>query len=240
MWVTLGALCCRFVVHLSALQTAATAREDLQQAVQALADLSSLQASSSDGNEVLGAEGRQENVAADAQPAGSSAAQADAAEDNGSAAPLQACRKPRALFLAYYNQVSPLEGPLLQEPRAHPSHNLLCPPACWLPLQSPFVLESALEDAVSPPVGTVQADHEDLRSSWRLPKNVALCSMPSPSIAYEDCVLEAESLMQQLFPGLEGLFAGKGPVLDDDSDDEAIEALSEALGKLGDGQNGVQ
>ena len=79
---------------------------------------------------------------------------------------------------------------------------------------------------------TEQALHEDSGSSWTLPRNVALCSMPSPSVAYEDCVSEAEGLLKQLCPELEVLFADKGSALDDESDDEAIEALSEALGTL--------
>ena len=78
----------------------------------------------------------------------------------------------------------------------------------------------------------VQAVQDDLSCGWDLPHNVALCKMPSPSVAYEDCVQEAEDLLQRLCPDLESLLASKGPALDDDSDDEAIEALSEALDTL--------
>lgn len=84
---------------------------------------------------------------------------------------------------------------------------------------------------------TKQALHEDSGSSWTLPQNVALCGMPSPSVAYEDSVLEAEGLLKQLCPDLEALFAGKACALDDESDDEAIEALSEALSKLEGGKH---
>ena len=85
-----------------------------------------------------------------------------------------------------------------------------------------------------------QALQEEISSSWELPQNVALCRMPSASVAYEDCVLEAEGLLKQLCPDLEALFAGRASVLDDESDDEAIEALSEALGKLEVGETDVQ
>ena len=82
----------------------------------------------------------------------------------------------------------------------------------------------------------VQAVQDDLDCKWDLPHNVALCKMPSPSVAYEDCVQEAEYLLQRLCPDLESLFASKGSALNDDSDDEAIEALSEALDTLGKGE----
>lgn len=43
-----------------------------------------------------------------------------------------------------------------------------------------------------------------------------------------------QALLQRLFPDLqEGLFPGGGNAGDDESDEEAIEALSEALGDLG-------
>ena len=80
---------------------------------------------------------------------------------------------------------------------------------------------------------TAQALPEDSQSSWDLPHNVALCSMPSPSVAQEDAVLEAEILLNQLFPDLEGLFTGQAPAMDDTSDDDANEAMSEALGAAG-------
>jgi len=83
---------------------------------------------------------------------------------------------------------------------------------------------------------TVQAIQDNLHCGWELPHNVALCKMPSPSVAYEDCVQDAENLLQRLCPDLESLFASKGSGLDDDSDDEAIEALSEALDTLGRGE----
>ena len=101
-------------------------------------------------------------------------------------------------------------------------------------------LVPSLAHAASPVLMTEQALHEDLRSSWQLPQNVALCRMPSASVAYEDCVLEAEGLLKQLCPDLEVLFAGKASALDDESDDEAIEALSEALGKLEGGETDSQ
>ena len=78
----------------------------------------------------------------------------------------------------------------------------------------------------------MQAVQDASDCGWELPHNVALCKMPSPSVAYEDCVQGAENLLQRLCPDLVGLFASKGSALDDDSDDEAIEALSEALGTL--------
>ena len=77
---------------------------------------------------------------------------------------------------------------------------------------------------------TAQALQQDSQSSWELPQNVALCGMPSPSVAYEDAVLQAEGLLQQLFPDLDTLFSDKGPALDDESDNEAIDSMSEALG----------
>ena len=82
---------------------------------------------------------------------------------------------------------------------------------------------------------TAQALTEDLHSSWELPQNVALCGMPSPSVAYEDAVLEAEGLLEQLFPGLDALFSCNAPAMDDESDEEAIEGMSEALDKAGEG-----
>lgn len=69
--------------------------------------------------------------------------------------------------------------------------------------------------------------------SWDLPQNIALCSMPDASVAYEECVSEAEGSLQQLFPDLQSMFPDNGSAGDDDSDDEAIEALSEALDGLG-------
>ena len=78
-----------------------------------------------------------------------------------------------------------------------------------------------------------QALQDHLDAGFALPSNVALCSLPSASVAYEDCVMEAELKLQQIFPGMEHLFDRKGPAADDDSDDEAIEALTEALDKLG-------
>ena len=78
-----------------------------------------------------------------------------------------------------------------------------------------------------------QALQIHLDAGFALPSNVALCSLPSASVAYEDCVMEAELKLQQLFPGLEHLFDREGAAGDDDSDDEAIEALTEALGELG-------
>ncbi len=102
------ALCCRYLVHLSALQTAATAREDLQQAAQSLADLSSLQVSSSpaDAAEAFTGDNGHTDSAAESQAASGSAAPAYTAEKTGAAAASEACNKPRALFLAYYKQVS--------------------------------------------------------------------------------------------------------------------------------------
>ena len=78
-----------------------------------------------------------------------------------------------------------------------------------------------------------QALQIHLDAGLALPSNVALCSLPSASVAYEDCVMEAELKLQQLFPEVEHLFDREGAAGDDDSDDEAIEALTEALDKLG-------
>ncbi len=83
------------------------------------------------------------------------------------------------------------------------------------------------------PFMTAQALQEDSQSSWELPRNVALCGMPSPSVAYEDTVQEAEGLLEQLFPDLDVLFAGQAPAMDDESDHDANEAMSEALGAAG-------
>ena len=99
-------MCCRYIVHLSTLQSAATAREDLQEAAQALADLSSLQLSSSDAAEALGSGSREKDAAEGSQAAASTAASAHPSLRNGADAASGTCKKPRALFLAYYNQVS--------------------------------------------------------------------------------------------------------------------------------------
>ena len=74
----------------------------------------------------------------------------------------------------------------------------------------------------------VQALQEHLSGCWSLPQNVALCKLPDASAAYEECVREAEKRLQQLFPDVHHLFTERSAV-DDDSDDEAILALSEAL-----------
>ncbi len=78
-----------------------------------------------------------------------------------------------------------------------------------------------------------QALPDHLAAGFALPSNVALCSLPSASVACEDCIMEAELKLQQLFPELGCLFDRKGAAADDDSDDEAIEALTEALDNLG-------
>ena len=107
---------CRYIVHLSTLQAAATARADLQQAAQALADLSSLTAVSSSSTGVVpgtssprpdpssstadsGVQREQETSAVGEASATPTEADVDASE-------MKASRKPCALFLAYYNQVS--------------------------------------------------------------------------------------------------------------------------------------
>ena len=74
----------------------------------------------------------------------------------------------------------------------------------------------------------VQALQERLSGCWSLPRNVALCKLPDASVAYEDCVREAETRLQQLFPDVHHLFTERSAA-GDDSDDEAILALSEAL-----------
>ena len=74
----------------------------------------------------------------------------------------------------------------------------------------------------------VQALQDHLSRRWSLPRNVALCKLPDASVSYEDCVREAESRLQKLFPDVHHLFTDRSAV-DDDSDDEAILALSEAL-----------
>ena len=113
---------CRYIVHLSTLQAAAAARADLQQAAQALADLSSLTAVSSSGSGVgprtgvapgtkhtclspsnstadSGVQREQDSSAVGETSARPTGADVDASE-------MKASRRPRALFLAYYNQVS--------------------------------------------------------------------------------------------------------------------------------------
>ena len=52
----------------------------------------------------------------------------------------------------------------------------------------------------------VQALQERLSGCWSLPRNVALCKLPDASVAYEDCVREAETRLQQLFPDVHHLF----------------------------------
>ena len=82
--------------------------------------------------------------------------------------------------------------------------------------------------AVSIMPWVVQALQEHLSGCWSLPQNVALCKLPDASVAYEDCIREAENRLQRLFPDVHHLFRERSAV-DDDSDDEAILALSEAL-----------
>ncbi|EIE25039.1 FAD/NAD(P)-binding domain-containing protein [Coccomyxa subellipsoidea C-169] len=67
-----------------------------------------------------------------------------------------------------------------------------------------------------------------------LPANIALCDPPDATIGYEAVIQGAQALLQRLFPDLQGgLFPGGGDAGDDESDEEAIQALSEALGDLG-------
>ncbi|CAL8462001.1 g1532 [Coccomyxa elongata] len=67
------------------------------------------------------------------------------------------------------------------------------------------------------------------------PANVAVCDPPDASIGYEAALQGAQALLQRLFPDVqgEGLFPGGSRANDDESDEEAIEALSEVLDKLG-------
>ena len=99
-------LVCRYIVHFSTLQTAATAREDLQEAAEALADLSSLQVSSSGAAEPSNSDSQHTGTKAEPH-----AAMSSRAKTNGAEAAYQASSKPRALFLAYYNQVRDLLCP---------------------------------------------------------------------------------------------------------------------------------
>ena len=122
------ASCCRYIVHLSTLQTAATAREDLQQAAQSLADLSSLQVSSSAAGaaEVSRGDDGHSHSAAEPQAASSSVTPAHAAQKNGAHDASEPPKKPRALFLAYYNQVI-TSGSVSKIPKAWPVSWIMLP-----------------------------------------------------------------------------------------------------------------
>ncbi|BDA41276.1 Rab proteins geranylgeranyltransferase component A 2 [Coccomyxa sp. Obi] len=67
------------------------------------------------------------------------------------------------------------------------------------------------------------------------PANVAVCDPPDASIGYEAALQGAQALLQRLYPDMqgEGLFPGGPRADDDESDEEAVQALSEVLDKLG-------
>ena len=73
-----------------------------------------------------------------------------------------------------------------------------------------------------------------------MPDNVALCAQPDSCIGYEDTLHGAVSLLARLSPdlaptgGLGGRVFGRDRAGHDgdESDEEAIEALSEALGRV--------
>lgn len=97
------ALPCRYILHLSTVQTAATAAEDLREAAHALADLSGLTFSISEADGSASSSTQQQGAQADRE---ASASRVSPADRTGSDKSARDCKRPQALFLAYYNQVS--------------------------------------------------------------------------------------------------------------------------------------
>lgn len=114
--------------------------------MQALADLSGLQISSGDAAEALSSDSRDMDAVEGSQAATSNAVQAHPAREGRADAASGNCKKPGALFLAYYNQVS-IEHLCLDLSQDHPlmKHN---PLKFWLPDAMALIrLVSILGDA---------------------------------------------------------------------------------------------
>ena len=100
--------------------------------------------------------------------------------------------------------------------------------------------EGSAGDLTKPQLGCVQVAGAPASGlAQGLPGNVALCAQPDACLGYEGTLHAAGELLGRLFPELaptgssSRLFGGAGGGLDgDESDEEAIEALSEALGRV--------
>lgn len=72
--------------------------------------------------------------------------------------------------------------------------------------------------------------HTPHRAQYELPENVAMCSPPDAQITFDAALLEVDGLIDRLYgSGAAASWDSKRGLQDDESDEEAVEALSHAL-----------
>lgn len=75
-----------------------------------------------------------------------------------------------------------------------------------------------------------------LQDDFKLPANIGLCGSPDAQISFDGAISDVDSIIDRLYgAGTASAWAGKHQMQDDESDDEAVEALSHALGEASTG-----
>ena len=78
--------------------------------------------------------------------------------------------------------------------------------------------------------------HVPSQDNFNLPQNVALCGCPDAQISFDAAIRDVDSIIDRLYgAGSVIAWASNQQLQDDESDDEAVEALSHALGETSTG-----